>query len=388
MLMTRRAFCQVVSGAALSLTGADLSAALQTQRYWLYVGTYTQGKSKGIYLYEWSTDGKLKSVGLAAESPHPSFLAVHPSYKYLYAVGEVNSLQGKQTGAVRAFALEVATGRLTFLNEQASGGGAPCHLIVDRPGRHVLVANYTGGTVAVLPIQEGGHLGEASCVIQHQGKSVNAARQEAPHPHSVNLDPTGRFAFVADLGLDRVVVYRYEEARGQLVPHEPPHAAVAPGAGPRHFAFHPSGKFAYVINELANTVTAFTWDPNKGTLTEIQTISTLPRDFTGTSYTSEIVVHPSGEWLLGSNRGHDSISLFRVNASSGKLELVSHATKGIRWPRNFNIDPSGRFVLVASERADNIVVFELDTKQGVLIPVSIETNVPTPVCLKFVPIPA
>jgi 6-phosphogluconolactonase len=371
---------------SLALAGKSASAASLAQRYWLYVGTYTSGKSKGIYLYEWSTDGKLQSRGLAAESTNPSFLAIHPSSKYLYAVGEVGQLDGKRTGGVRAFALDPATGKLTFLNQQPSGGAGPCHLIVDRVGKHVLVANYSGGTAAVLPIEDKGQLREASCVVQHQGKSVNPKRQEAPHPHSVNLDPSGRFAFVADLGLDRVYVYQYDAEHGQLRPHNPPYASVAPGAGPRHFAFHPSGKFAYVINELANTVTAFSWDSHRGVLTEIQTISTLPKDYTGTSYTAEILVHPNGEWLFGSNRGHDSLAVFHVDTSSGKLDLVGHASKGIRWPRNFNIDPSGQFVLVASERGDNIVVFELNSKTGALSPVAIEEGVPTPVCLKFVPV--
>lgn len=386
MALTRRAFCSSVAAMTAAAWLGKTSVAQVTRHYWLYVGTYTTGKSKGIYLYEWRSDGKLKGHGLAAESTNPSFLAVHPTNKYLYAVGEVSILQGKRTGGVRAFALDAKTGRLTFLNEQASAGSGPCHLIVDDAGRHVLVANYSGGTVAVLPIDANGQLREASCVIQHQGKSVNPKRQEAPHPHSVNLDPTGRFAFVADLGLDRVMIYRYDAQSGQLRANEPAYASVAPGAGPRHFAFHPSGRFAYVINELANTVTAFAWDPDKGSLSEIQTIKTLPGDFQGTSYTAEILVHPSGEWLFGSNRGHDSISVFRVESKSGKLELVSHAKEGIRWPRNFNIDPSGRFVLVASERGDNIVVFELNTKKGELVCSHIEEGVPTPVCLKFVPI--
>ncbi|MCS7166067.1 MAG: lactonase family protein [Gemmatales bacterium] len=383
---TRRDFCRLTGLAALSLVRCTNTWAQEAKRYWLYVGTYTHGKSKGIYFYEWSVEGRLKGLGLAAQATNPSFLAVHPSHKYLYAVGEVTTYNGKRTGSVSAFALDPKTGRLTLINQQASGGGAPCHLIVDHLGNHVLVANYTGGTVAVLPIGVNGELREASCIIQHQGKSVNPSRQEAPHPHSVNLDPDGHYAFVADLGLDRIFIYTYDAKRGHLSPHEIPYASVAPGSGPRHFTFHPSGRFAYVINELANTVTAFVWDSKKGQLTEIQTVSTLPKDFQGTSYTAEILVHPGGEWLFGSNRGHDSISVFRIDKQSGKLELVSHATKGIRWPRNFNIDPSGRFVLVASERADNLVIFELDYKNGVLTPVSVESDVPTPVCLKFVPI--
>lgn len=360
----------------------------QAQRYWLYVGTYTSGKSKGIYLYEWSTDGKLRSHGLAAESVNPSFLAIHPNRRFLYAVGEVASLEGKRTGGVRAFTIDPATGRLRLLNQQPSAGAGPCHLTVDPVGRHVLVANYGGGTVAVLPIDQQGQLREPCCVVSHQGKSVNPKRQEAPHPHSVNLDASGRFAIVADLGLDRVYVYRYDAERGELKANDPPFASVAAGAGPRHFAFHPSGKFAYVINELANTVTAFHWDASQGVLREIQTISTLPQDFSGTSYTAEVLVHPSGQWLFGSNRGHDSLSVFCVDTSSGKLTLVGIVSDGIRWPRNFNIDPSGRFVLVASERGDNIVVFELNAKTGELKRLASEENVPTPVCLKFVPIAA
>jgi 6-phosphogluconolactonase len=384
MHLNRREF--LLASAALSV---DLSLrAAQTQRYWLYVGTYTSKKSKGIYLYEWHTDGKLRGHGLAAESVNPSFLAVHPSRRFLYAVGEVGSLGGKRTGGVRAFAMDTATGKLQFLNEQPSAGAGPCHLVVDTAGRHVLVANYSGGTVAVLPIAADGRLAEPTCVIQHQGKSVNPKRQEAPHPHSVNLDASGRFAIVADLGLDRVYVYRYDAERGELKANDPPFASVAPGAGPRHFAFHPSGKFAYVINELANTVTAFRWDGSQGTLQEIETVSTLPKDFQGTSYTAEVLVHPSGEWLFGSNRGHDSISVFRIDTQTGKLTGVGQFRDGIRWPRNFNIDPSGRFVLVASEHGDNIVIFELNPKTGELKRTAVEENVPTPVCLKFVPVAA
>ncbi len=384
MHLNRREF--LLASAAL---GVDLSlGAAQTQRYWLYIGTYTRGKSKGIYLYEWHTEGRLRGHGLAAESVNPSFLAVHPSRRFLYAVGEVGSLGGKRTGGVRAFAMDTATGKLQFVNEQPSAGAGPCHLVVDTAGRHVLVANYSGGTVAVLPIAADGRLAEPTCVIQHQGKSVNPKRQEAPHPHSVNLDASGRFAIVADLGLDRVYVYRYDGERGELKPNDPPFASVAPGAGPRHFAFHPSGKFAYVINELANTVTAFHWDGSKGTLQEIETVNTLPKDFQGTSYTAEVLVHPNGEWLLGSNRGHDSISVFRIDTRTGKLEAVGQFRNGIRWPRNFNIDPSGRFVLVASEHGDSIVIFELNPKTGELKKVAVEENVPTPVCLKFVPVAA
>jgi 6-phosphogluconolactonase len=354
-------------------------------RLWVYIGTYTQKGSKGIYRCELDlATGKLSAPVVAGQVANPSFLAIHPNRRFLYAVGETSDFGGKKTGAVNAFAIDPKTGALSLLNQQSSGGAGPCHLIVDREGKNVLAANYGGGSACVLPIQADGKLGAATAVVQHKGSSVNPKRQEGPHAHSINLDPANRFAFVADLGLDKVMVYRFDPAKGTLTPHEPPSAAVAPGAGPRHFAFHPGGKYAYVINELANTVTAFRYDPERGTLTEIQTISTLPKDFQGTSYTAEVQVHPSGKFLYGSNRGHDSIAVFTIG-DDGKLTPAGHQSEGIKTPRNFGIDPTGTYLLAASQAADRVIVFRIDPKSGELRPTGSAVEVPVPVCVKFMP---
>jgi 6-phosphogluconolactonase len=367
-------------------SGMARAEEARASKLWVYVGTYTQKDSKGIYRFDMDPEtGKLTNRTVAAETKDPSFLAVHPSRKFLYAVGEVNAIGGKKGGGVSAFAIDGKTGDLKALNQQSSVGEGPCHLVVDKDGKCVLAANYGGGSAVVLPIKKDGSLGEHSSFHQHKGHSVNKDRQEAPHAHSINLDPANRFAFVADLGLDAVVVYRFNAENCTLANNDTPSAAVSPGAGPRHFAFHPNGKLAYVINELHNTVTGFRYDAEKGTLAKIQTITTLPKDFTGTSYTAEVVVHPSGKFLYGSNRGHNSIAVFSVNADSGELTAAGHQAEDIKEPRNFNIDPSGKFCLVANQNADNIVVFAIDATTGALKPTGIKVEVPVPVCVKFVP---
>jgi 6-phosphogluconolactonase len=372
--------------AVLLFASAAPADETKPQKLRVYVGTYTQGSnSKGIYLFELDlASGALKPQGLAGEAVNPSFLAIHPSRKYLYAVGEVSDFAGKKTGGVSAFTIDPKTGKLSLLNQQSSRGTGPCHLVVDRDGKNALVANYGGGSVAALPIQDDGRLAEASSYIQHEGKSVNPSRQEAPHAHSINLDAMNRFAFAADLGLDKVLVYRFDGSKGLLSPHEPPAASVAPGAGPRHFAFHPGGRHAYVINELANTVTAFSYDPDRGILKELQTISTLPKDFTGTSHTAEVVVHPSGRFVYGSNRGHDSIAIFAID-NEGKLTAVAHQGKGIRVPRNFAVDPTGAYLLVGNQDGNTIAVFKIDVRTGELAPAGEPVECPRPVCLRMIP---
>jgi 6-phosphogluconolactonase len=360
----------------------------QIDKLWVYIGTYTGKTSKGIYRCELDlATGKLSAPKLVAEVSNPSFLALHPNQRFLYAVGEVGNFGGKKTGGVSAFAIDPKTGDLALLNQQASGGAGPCHIVVDKEGKNALVANYGGGGAAALPIQADGKLKEASAVVQHQGKSVNPKRQEAPHAHSINLDPGNRFAFVADLGLDKVMVYRFDPAKGTLTANDPPAAAVTGGAGPRHFAFHPSGKYAYVINELANTVTAFSYDPDRGVLKELQTVTTLPADFKGTSYTAEVVVHPSGKFLYGSNRGHDSIAVFAIDAATGKLTPAGHQAAGIKTPRNFNSDPTGTYLLVGNQGGDNVMVFRIDPKTGELKDTGNKIEVGAPVCLKMLPVP-
>ena len=350
----------------------------------VYVGTYTGPKSKGIYLLRMDlASGALTAPEVAAEVANPSFLAVHPSRRFLYAVGEIGNFAGRKSGAVSAFAIDPESGKLKLLNQQPSGGTGPCHLTVDGAGKNVLAANYSSGSVCVLPIGEDGRLAEPSEVVQHKGSGPNPKRQEGPHAHSVNLDPAGRFAFAADLGLDKIMVYRFDPAKGKLAPNDPPAASVAPGAGPRHFAFHPTGRFAYVINEMASTVTAFAYDANAGRLSELQTVSTLPAGFTGSSTTAEVQVHPSGRFLYGSNRGHDSIAVFGIDARTGKLTAVGHQPTQGKTPRNFGIDPTGTYLLAANQGSGNLVVFRIDPKSGELKPTGVTAEVPSPVCVKF-----
>jgi 6-phosphogluconolactonase len=355
-------------------------------KFWVYIGTYTGGKSKGIYRAELDTaTGKLSEPELAAETVSPSFLAIHPNRRFLYAANEISNFKGTKGGGVSAFAIDPKTGKLTLLNQQSSVGAGPCHLVVDRTGKFALVANYGGGSVAVLPIKEDGSLGERTAFVQHKGSGANPQRQKGPHAHSVNLDAANRFAFVADLGLDRVLVYRLG-ADGTLTPNTPPAVELAPAAGPRHFAFHPSGKFAYVINEMNNTITAMRYDPAKGVLTPVQSVPTLPKAVKGNS-TAEVQVHPSGKFVYGSNRGHNSIAVFTVDQATGKLTPAGHQGMGIKIPRNFGIDPTGKYLLVANQGSDSIIVFEIDQQTGALKPTGQKVEVGRPVCVKFMAVP-
>jgi 6-phosphogluconolactonase len=357
----------------------------KTSKFWVFVGTYTQGKSKGIYRCELDpATGKLSAAELAAETVSPSFLAVHPSHRFLYAVGETDDSEGKKTGTVSAFTLDTKTGALKRLNRQPSGGIHPCHLVVDRRGKYVLVANYSSGNAAVLPVAEDGRLGERTALVQHTGKGADPSRQEGPHAHSINLDAANHFAVVADLGLDQVFVYRFDPDKGFLAKNDPPSLKIDPKSGPRHFAFHPNGHYAYVINEMASTVTAMKYDAERGTLEKVQTVSTLPEGRKGNS-TAEVQVHPSGKFLYGSNRGHNSIAVFAVDAETGKLTPAGHQGSGIKVPRNFGIDPTGKFLLVANQDGDSILVFRIDPKTGALEATGEKVDVPKPVCVKFVP---
>ena len=247
------------------------------------------------------------------------------------------------------------------------------------------MANYSSGSVAVLPVMKDGRLVEASDAVQHEGASVNASRQKAPHAHSITLDPANRYAFAADLGTDKVMIYRLDAARGKLIPNKPPWACTKPGAGPRHFAFHPSGKYAYVINELDSTMMAFTYDGSRGSLTEIQIAPTLPEGWEGTNYCADVHVHPGGRFLYGSNRGHDSIVIYAIDPSTGRLALRGHGPTLGKAPRNFAIDPTGTFLLAANQDSDNIVVFRIDPATGLLSPTGHELKLPKPVCIKFAP---
>jgi 6-phosphogluconolactonase len=351
----------------------------------IYIGTYGQGPKAGVFVAELDlATGSMTEPRLAAHAVNASFVALHPDQRHLYAVSETS--QGRtRVGSVVAFSVVPETGALHRINEQTSGGGGPCHLVVDKAGKNVLVANYETGSVAVLPIDARGGLKAASSVIQHHGKGVNRERQEGPHAHSVNLDAANHFAFVADLGVDKVFVYRFNSEAGKLSPNQPPGVKLAPGAGPRHFAFDPTGRFAYVVDELDSTITTFWYDAENGTLSRIQVISTLPKDFRGTNTASEVAVHPSGKFVYGANRGHDSIALFSVDPVSGKLALVGHESTQGKTPRNFAIDPTGAYLLAANQDSDSVVVFKIDAASGRLQATGQKLRIHEPVCVRYAP---
>ena len=339
----------------------------------VYVGTY----SEGIYRTVLDLDtGVLAEPVLVAQTSSPSFLKIHPNRQFLYCVNQ-------HSMGVSAFALDKDTGKLTLLNQQSSGGTTACHLSIDHTGKYVLVANYGSGSVSVLPIETDGRLGAFTALVQHQGSSVDPQRQRAPHAHSINISPDNRFAFVADLGIDQVLIYRLDSTKGTLHANTPPSVDITPGAGPRHFAFAPNGRFAYVINELNSTITAFSYVASSGTLTKIQSITTLPEDFSGSNHCAEVCVHPSGKFLYGSNRGHDSIVVFQVDPQQGTLTWVENETAGIKTPRNFNIDPTGQFCLVANQDADTIGVFRIGTETGRLESTDHTITIGKPVCVRF-----
>jgi len=350
----------------------------------LYIGTYTWKASKGIYLSRLDpATGALEAPVLAGAATNPSFLAIHASGRFLYAVGEVDRFGGQKGGVLSAFAIDPQSGKLTLLNQQSSRGPGPCHVAIDRTGRWALVANYGGGSVACLPIQPDGRLGEASDFVQHKGSSVNPQRQQGPHAHAAYFDAANRFVFVPDLGLDKVMIYRFDAAQGKLVPYDPAWVSMAPGAGPRHLAFHPNGHFAYVINEINSTMTALGYDAARGTLKPLESVSTLPEGFEGKSTTAEVAVHPSGKFLYGSNRGHDSIAAFAIDAETGKLRPIGHELTQGKAPRNFAIDPTGTYLLAANQDGNNVVVFRIDAQSGKLQATGYSIKVAAPVCVEM-----
>ena len=367
----------------VSLSFSPLAAPAAARREFLvYIGAYTRNKSKGIYVSRFDAgSGKMTPPELAVEVANPSFVAIHPSGRFLYSVSEMGGSGGKE-GAVSAFSIDKAGGKLTLLNQQSSRGGGPCHLNVDKTGRMLVVVNYGTGSVASLPLDADGKLREAASFFQHAGSSANPKRQAGPHAHSVNFSPDNRFAIVCDLGLDKVFMYKVFPEKGILTPGDPPFAAVKPGSGPRHFAFHPNGKLAFVINEMASTVTSFAWQP--GRLREIETVSTLPPDFKGDTSTAEVAVHPSGRYLYGSNRGHDSLAMFSIDAKTGMLTPMGHTPAGGKVPRNFCIDPTGSYLIAAHQNSDSLAVFQIDRATGKLTPTGQTFEIGAPVCVRFV----
>lgn len=380
--LTRRDFC-LGAAAGLTVLTARKTRATAANDVLLYVGTYTDRKvkSEGIYIYRMNAEtGKLTLASTAKGVASPSFLVIDPSNKHLYAANEVGQFMGQKGGGVTSFSLDRKTGALVKLNEQTSPG-VPCYVSVDQSGRYLFAANYGGGNVVMYPIKPDGSLQPQCSMIQHAGTGGDPKRQDAPHAHCIVPGPDGQFVYSADLGIDKVLIYQIDAKANKMVPHG--EAAVKPGAGPRHLAFHPNQKFAYVINELDSTVTPLNYDKVKGALSAQQAISTLPADFKGASYCADIHIHPNGRFLYGSNRGHDSIVIFSIDQATGKLTMVGHELTGGKWPRNFGIDPAGRFLLAANERTDNVVTFRIDSNTGKLTPTGDNTAIPAPVCLKF-----
>ncbi|WP_134685698.1 lactonase family protein [Brevibacillus migulae] len=358
------------------------NADAQDDEIYLYVGSYTKHSPTGITIYAFQQQtGELRYIDNVTGIENPSYLVIHPQKSQLYAVSEMMESQGKQSGLVVAYAVDPHTGKLSPVNHQFSEGSAPCYLSLDRTGTHVLVANYGGGTISLLPLEENGQLAPAACTIHHQGSSVKP-QQNAPHPHFIQYDPGHSYVFVADLGIDQLLLYRLEPASLSLMLHQT--VSLPAGAGPRHIAFHPERDYVYVINELDSTITAYTFSREAGMLHAIQTISTLPDGWEGRNDCADIHLSPCGRFLYGSNRGHDSIAVYRIDDATGRLARLEHvSTHGLK-PRNFVIAPNGRFLLAANQGSDNIFTFQIDPQTGRLQKISELAGISQPVCLKMV----
>ncbi|MCX7787305.1 MAG: lactonase family protein [Spirochaetes bacterium] len=361
----------------------------------VFIGTYTepirfgtgvvlQGKGKGIY---WLTldlsDGSLQWEGFTEQVRNPSYLTVSPNRMFLYTVNELKEYEGKQSGSLTAYRIDWLHKRFLFLNRQPSLGTDPCHVTINSEGTHLFVSNFMSGSVVVFPIHADGSLGEPTDFIQHQGSSVDPVRQTGPHAHSLTLDLAERFAFVPDLGIDQIVIYSFDQKTGKLLKAPIPTCPVSKGAGPRHFEFHPSGRFAFLINELASTLQLYEFDGETGNLILKQTVSTLPIGYTGPNTCADLHVHPSGRFVYGSNRGHDSIVVFNMDEENGSLQYNYHQSTFGKTPRNFAVDPTGNYLVVANQDSDMIVTFKIDTKDGKLIKAS-SIEIPTPVCVKLI----
>ena len=344
-----------------------------------YVGTYTKKDgSKGIYQYQLNTEtGAVQGGELAIEATNPTFLALHPNGKTLYAANENNG------GAVSAYSIE-ADGKLKLLSQESTKGGGACHVWVDGAGKNALAANYGGGSFAVLPIAKDGSVQPASAFVQAEGSSVNPQRQKQPHGHAIYTNSACTYAYGCDLGTDKVWIWRFDAEKGTLTAGEPAFAKLAPGSGPRHLALHPAG-FAYVINELSNTMTAFKVLDGGAKLEEVQTITTLPEGFDGQSSTAEVFIHPNGKFLYGSNRGHDSIVVYSIDQATGRLSLVEHVSTQGKGPRYFGLDPEGRFLLAANQQTNNVIVFRVNAETGKLTPTGNSFEIGAPVSIQFAP---
>jgi 6-phosphogluconolactonase len=355
----------------------------------VYIGTSKRESSKGIYAWRLDVNsGKMEPLGLVADTMRPLFLALHPNRRFLYAVSRPTAIDRQSVGVVLAYAIDTKTGKLTALNSLPSRGIDPVNVSVDRTGQNLLVANYGSnsgnGCVAVFPIKKDGSLAEASDFIQYTGRSVHPQRQLGPHSHAINVSPDNRFVFVADLGLDKIFVYHFDPEQGKLTPNDPPFAMLHPGAGPRQFVFHPNGRIVYVINEIQSTVTTFAY--TAGTLKELQTLSTLPKDFTGTSTAAAVQVHPTGKFLYAANRGSDNLAVFSIDQRVGTLTLVEFAPTQGRTPGSFGIDPSGSWLITANQSSDSLILFRIAPQTGRLVATRQSFEVGTPSCVRFLPL--
>ncbi|HLZ12457.1 MAG TPA: lactonase family protein [Candidatus Acidoferrum sp.] len=360
----------------------DKKPAPAKKDFFAFAGTYTtKTQSKGIYAFRYdASSGKLTALGVAAETPDPSFVAIHPGGKFLYAVNE-----GGKASFVTSFALDAKTGQLTQLNQVPALGEDPCYIAFDQSGKYILVANYTSGTLAVFPILPDGKIGEKTAMNRDSGPlGPRKDRQEGPHAHWIETSPDNRFALAADLGLDQVLIFQFDAAKGTLGPHIPSGASLKAGSGPRHAIFSPNGKFLFVVSELNSTAASFSYDPKKGELKQVSSVSTVPSDFSGRNDVAEVAIHPSGRFLYVSNRGNDSIAIFAVDVKKGTLTPMGGLPTGGKEPRHFTLDPTGNFLFVENQFSDTIVTFHVDANTGQLTPTGENVNVPSPVCLKFI----
>ncbi|MGI8992515.1 MAG: lactonase family protein [Bryobacteraceae bacterium] len=381
-MLTRRHLLACLPPLAAGLSQAAKKPA-RTGHYIAYVGTYTGPECKGIQAFRWDpASAKVDQLGLVGEIVNPSFVAIHPNRKYLYSVSELGN-NGALKGSASSFSIDSKTGMLKALNTVPSRGGGSCHLVVDATGRNLLIANYGSGSVASIRVEPDGRLGESTAFDQHSGSGADKKRQEGPHAHAVVLSPDNRFLFVPDLGLDKIFIYRFDADKGTLAANDPPYGVVPPGAGPRHFAFHPSAKFAYSVNEMGSSVTAFRYDAKKGGLTPIETVSTLPKDFTGEDNSAEIEIDAAGKFLYASNRGHDSITAFAIDRGKGTLATVQNVSTEGKAPRNFRIDPTGNYLFAEDQDSNKVVLFKRDKGSGRMTPAGQTFEIIKPVCIQF-----
>lgn len=353
----------------------------------VYVGTYTGTGSEGIYLYRFnSNDGHLTPIGLAAKSVNPSYLVIDENRKFLYAVNETNDFEGNNSGALSVFSINRESGGLTLLQQTSSQGAAPCHLSIDPHGRHLMVANYSGGSSAIFPITANGQLGATTAFVQQVGSSVDPQRQKGPHAHSIQATADNRFVTVTDLGTDKVMVYPFDAERGELDTAHSTHATLPPGSGPRHLAYSRDGNTVYVLNELTSNVVVFSWDARSASLEPRQTVPVLPNRYTGVNNAAEILVDAGGRFLYVSNRGDDSIGLFRIESPDGRLTPVDWFPSGGRGPRHMELDPTGKWLMVANQYTDNLSIFKIEPSSGRLTLSRKIQKVPVPVCIRFIPV--